>query len=195
MQSKIDKRLNPEQEALLKSLIGKKVDKIRHDRFDYSNVSYERVTIFCEDEVYELNNGVEALDFMWDDFGEETVAVFKFFKTEDKGIDYDYGCEGYPAQVETPVEKTLIDVILVEDHVEAFSRASGDRFSQYDYVKGVILVFEGIKYSFVRDIWFSDDITIYKGNNPEAKIGDPDEDWEPGEEVYYTNVRKMRSLK
>lgn len=195
MQSKIDKRLNPEQEAFLKSLIGKKVDKIRHDRFDYSNVSYERVTIFCEDEVYELNNGVEALDFMWDDFGEETVVVFKFFKTEDKGIDYDYGCEGYPAQVETPVEKTLIDVILVEDHVEAFGRASGDRFSQHDYVKGAILVFEGIKYSFVRDVWFSDDITIYKGNNPEAKIGDPDEDWEPGEEVYYTNVRKMLSLK
>ena len=168
MQSKIDKRLIPEQEALLKSLIGKKVDKIRHDRFDYSNVSYKRVTIFCEGEVYELNNGVEALDFMWDDFGEETVGVFKFFKTEDKGLDYDYGCEGYPVQVETPIEKTLLDVILV---------------------------FEGIKYSFVRDIWFSDDIAIYKGNDPEEKIGDPDEDWEPGEEVYYTNVRKMRSLK
>ena len=195
MQSKIDKRLIPEQEALLKSLIGKRVEKIRHDRFDYSNVSYERVTMFCGGEAFELNNSVEELDFMWDEYGEESVGVFKFFKTADKGIDYDYGCEGYPAQVETPIGKTLLDVLLVEDHVEAFNRDNGKCFSQYDYVKGVILAFEGVKYSFVRDIWFSDDIAIYKGRNPEERIGNPAEDWEPGEEVYYTNLRRMRSLK
>ncbi|MDY6093785.1 MAG: hypothetical protein SPI58_01940 [Candidatus Enteromonas sp.] len=94
MQSKIDKRLIPEQEALLKSLIEKKIEKIRHDRFDFSNVSFQRVTFFCEGQAYELNNSVEELEFMWDEFGYETVEVFKFFKAEDRGIDYNYGWEG-----------------------------------------------------------------------------------------------------
>lgn len=195
MQSKIDKRLTTEQETLLKSLIGKTVEKIRHDCFEYSNVSYKRVTIFCDGAAYELNNEVEELDFMWDDFGKESVGVFKFFKTEDRGINYDYGCQGYPAQVETPIGKQLLDVVLIEDHVEAFDKSTGNRFSQYDYVKGIILRFEGTNYSFVRDVWFSDDITVYKGNEPEKKLGKPEEDWEAGEECFYTNKRKMRSLK
>ena len=195
MQSKIDKRLISEQELLLRSLIGKKIEKIRHDRFEYSNVSYKRVTIFCEGQSYELSNDVEELDFMWDDYGEETVGVFKFFKTEDKGLDYNYGCDSYPVQIETPIGKTLIDVVLIEDHVEAYDKKSDKRFSEYDYVKGVIFVFDDIKYMFVRDIWFSDDIVINKGFTPENKLIDPENDWEPGEESYYTNVRKLRSIK
>lgn len=80
MQKQINKLFNKKELTILKSLIGQKIDKIRDDRFDYTNTSFRRITFFAGNKVYELLNEAEETDFMWDDYGEEAVAAFKFFE-------------------------------------------------------------------------------------------------------------------
>lgn len=196
MQNKINKLFTKSEEALLKALIGETLTKIRHDRFDFATVSFLRVTFFFEDgNIYELENSTELTDFMWDDYGKEDVAVFKFQKTEDKGIDYKYGFDNYPAQIEMPIHELIKDIIVIEDKVKAYDKSNNNLISEYDYVKGVIFVFDGYKYCFYRGSWFSDDIIINRGEMPETKIGKIDDDWEWGEQRYSVNTRTFRSLK
>lgn len=196
MKTKINKMFTKQEEALLKTLVCKTISKIRHDRFDNANVSFLRVTFFIKDDgVYELENCIEPTDFMWDDYGEEDVAVFKFHKVDDKGIDYKYGFNNYPKQIEMPIDELIKDIVIVEDSVKAYNKSNNKLVSEYDYVKGVIFVFADYKYCFSRGAWFSDDIVINKGVNPENKIGSIDKGWEWGEDRYSINKRTFRSLK
>lgn len=195
MQKKINKLFNEKEIQLIKSLIGKKLEKVRHDRFDFSNTSYRSVTLFVNGEAYELINEIEEIDFMWDDYGDEAVAIFKFEKTDDKGIDYNYGIENYPKQIENPINEVIQDIIIIEDKVKAFDNVTNNLVSEYDYVKGIIMVLDGFSYCFTRDVWFSEEIGINKGENPQSQIGNINEDWEWGEDRYSTNSRIFRSLK
>lgn len=195
MQKKINKIFTEKEIQLIKSLIGKRLEKIRHDRFEFTNTSYRRVTFFVEGNAYELINDIEEIDFMWDDYGDEAVAVFKFEKIEDKGINYNYGVENYPKQIESPVNAIIQDIIIVKDNVKAFDKATNNFISEYDYVKGVIVLLDGFSYCFTRDVWFSEEIRINKGENPQSKIGSIDDDWEWGEDCYSINSRTFTSLK
>lgn len=195
MQKKINKLFNEKEIQLFKLLIGQKLEKVRHDRFDFSNTSYRRVTLFVDDKAYELINDIEETDFMWDDYGDEAIAVFKFEKTNDMGIDYNYGIENYPKQIENPVNEIIKDIIIIEDNVKAFDKATNSFVSEYDYVKGIIVVLDGFSYCFTRDVWFSEEIRINKGENPQSKIGNIDDDWEWGEDRYSINSRTFKSLK
>lgn len=195
MKTKINKMFTKLEETLLKTLVGKTLNKIRHDRFDNANVSFQRVTLFIKDDgAYELENRIEPTDFMWDDYGEEEVAVFKFHKVDDKGIDYKYGFNNYPKQIEMPIGESIKDIVIVEDTVKAYDKSNNKLVSEYDYVKAVIFVFADYKYCFSRGAWFSDDIVINKGDNLENKIGSIDKDWEWGEGRYSINKRTFRSL-
>ncbi len=194
MQEKINKLFNVKEIELFKSLIGKKFEKVRHDKFDFSNTSYRRVTLFVDGGTYELINDIEEIDFMWDDYGDEAVAVFKFEKTNDMGIDYNYGIDNYPKQIENPINEVIQDIIIIEDNVKAFDKVTNNFVSEYDYVKGVIVVLDGFSYCFTRDIWFSEEIRINKGENPQAKIGNIDDDWEWGEDRYSVNSRTFKKL-
>ena len=141
MQNKINKLFTKPEETLLKTLIGKTLIKIRHDRFDYSTVSFLRVTFFFENgEVYELENSTEPTDFMWDDYGEEDVAVFKIHKTEDKGINYNYGFDNYPSQIEMPINETIKDIVVIEDNVEIGANTCVDRSTM-----GQTIIHKGVK--------------------------------------------------
>ena len=195
MQKQINKLFTEEELNILKSLINQKIDKIRHDRFDYTNTSFRRITFFIGDKVYELLNEAEETDFMWDDYGEEAVAVFKFSEIEDKGIDYKYGFDNYPTQIETPINDVVKDIIVIEDNVKSFDSSTKSFVSEYNYVKGIIIEFGQIKYCFNRGVWFSEEIVINKGQEPESKIGNIDNDWEWGEDRYSINTRTLKSLK
>ena len=195
MQKKINKLFNEKEIQLFKLLIGQKLEKVRHDRFDFSNTSYRRVTLFVDDKAYELINDIEETDFMWDDYGDEAIAVFKFEKTNDMGIDYNYGIENYPKQIENPVNEIIKDIIIIEDNVKAFDKATNNFVSEYDYVKGIIVVLDGFSYCFTRDVWFSEEIRINKGENPQSKVGNINDDWEWGEDRYSINSRTFKSLK
>ena len=195
MQKQINKLFTEKEINILKSLIGQKIDKIRHDRFDYTNTSFKRITFFVGNKVYELLNEAEETDFMWDDYGEEAVAVFKFSEIEDKGMDHKYGFDNYPAQIETPINDVIKDIIVIEDNVKAYDYKTKALVSEYDYVKGIIIELNHSKYCFNRGIWFSEEIVINKGQEPESKIGNIDNDWEWGEDRYSINTRTFRSLK
>ena len=195
MQKKINKLFIKQEETLLKSLIGKKLNKLRHDAYINSNVSFRKVSFFVEGKIYLLSNMLEEMEFMWDgNEYEEEVAVFKFFECNEEATNEKYGFDNLQI-IDTPIDKTIKDIIIIEDNVKAYDSKTKEFVSEYDYVKGVIFVFDGFKYCFSRGEWFIEHIDINKGETPETKIGNINNDWEWGEERYSINTRKFRSLK
>ena len=132
---------------------------------------------------------------MWDgNEYEEEVAVFKFFECNEEATNEKYGFDNLQI-IDTPIDKTIKDIIIIDDNVKAYNSKTKEFVSEYDYVKGVIFVFDGFKYCFSRGEWFIEHIDINKGETPETKIGNINDDWEWGEERYSINTRKFRSLK
>ena len=198
MQKYINKLFNKKEESLLKSLIGQKLIKLRHDAYINSNVSFRKVSFFVEDKIYILSNLLEFMDFMWDNedgYGDEDVAVFSFSECNEEATNEKYGFGDNLKIIDVPVNEIIKDIIVIEDNVKAYDSKTKEFVSEYEYVKGVIFVFEGFKYCFSRGDWFIEHIDINKGVDPESKLGDINEDWEWAEDRYSLNTRKFRSLK
>lgn len=196
MQNKINKLFTKEEETLLATLIGKKLGKVRHDAYFNSNISFRKVSFFVAEKIFLLLNTLEEMDFMWDGDGYEgeEVAVFKFLECNEEVTKENYGFDNLQF-IDIPVHEIIKDIIIIEDNVKAYDSNTKEFVSEYDYVKGVVFVFDGFKYCFSRCNWFLEDININKGENPETKIGNINDDWEWGENRYSINTRIFRSLK
>ena len=73
--TKIDIRLTTEETDALRSLVGKKLESIQHDPFNFVNSSSQVVQINAETGVFYIYSFVEPLDY----FGvTEDVAVWSF---------------------------------------------------------------------------------------------------------------------
>lgn len=197
MQRKINKLFTNNEESILKSLIGKKLKILRHDAYINSNVSFRKVSFFIDDKIYILLNTLENIDFMWDNdqYGDEDVAIFKFATCNEKETLETYGFDSSFKIIDSPINQTIKDIIIIEDDVKAYNSKNDEFVSDYKYVKGIIFVFDEFKYCFSRSDWFVEHIQINEGENPESKINNVDEDWAWGDERYSINTRKYKSLK
>ena len=130
MQKKINKLFIKQEETLLKSLIGKKLNKLRHDAYINSNVSFRKVSFFVEGKIYLLSNMLEEMEFMWDgNEYEEEVAVFKFFECNEEATNEKYGFDNLQI-IDTPIDKTIKDIIIIDDNVKAYNSKTKEFVSE-----------------------------------------------------------------
>ena len=197
MQREINKLFANDEEVILKSLIGKNLKIIRHDSYINSNVSFRKVSFLIDDKFYILLNTLENIDFMWDNeqYGDEDVAVFKFQNCDEKETLETYGFGSNLKIIDSPVNLTIKDIVIIEDDIRAYDSKTNEFVSEYKYVKGIIFVLNELKYCFSRSDWFVEHIQINKGENPESKLSGVNEDWTWGNERYSINTRKYRSIK
>lgn len=187
----INKKFKEEEIALLKNLIGKKIVKIKHDEFWQSNSVYLRVSFYTDDgKIYQLKNKVEGLDFLW---GPEDVAVFSFKECEEKDTGPFFTKGEVPKIISTPINLEVKDIVIINDKVKAYD--GNNQFGEYDYVKGIIVKFEGFEYLFHRSIWFSDDIIVDRGTETVERLSPIDEDWGDWSKPRHSvNTREFISL-
>lgn len=190
--NKINHLLKREEIELLKSLINKKLVSIKHDSFIYTNSSFVKVSFYFEDgSIFQLANRIVGVD---DFFGEdEDVAKFTFQKCEEKDTETEFTGGNYPKIITSPINLKIKDIILINENVKTYEKK--ELTYEFDYVKGIIFRFEGIDYLFQRNIWFSEDIFIFKGANVMNKIVPVDEGWDDwGEGNHSDNTRNIISL-
>ena len=168
----IDIRLQSGEMDVLRSLIGKKLDSIQHDPFNFVNSSSQVVQINTEAGVYYLYSFTEPLDY----YGVmEDVAVWTFETERYKTVDN-------KSFITTPVQAIIKNITLVQEHQRLFK--GQDQIYDVWLTRGIVIDFGDHQISFEKAVWFSEDIYIQKGYDLEdgfASVEDfVNSDWNEG---------------
>ena len=147
----IDIRLKSGEMDALRSLIGKKLESIQHDPFNFVNSSSQVVRINTEAGVYYLYSFTEPLDY----FGvTEDVAVWTFETERYKTVDN-------KSFITTPVQAVIKDITLVQENQRLYK--GQDQIYDVWLTRGIVIDFGDHQISFEKAVWFSEDIYIQKG--------------------------------
>lgn len=143
-----------EQEIeFLRSMVGKTLVSIQHDKFRYTNTSFKAVALHLADATYYLYSLTEIMDFYGDT---EEVARWSLQTDRKDFLDA-------KEWITMPIDETIRDIRLVQEHQEVF-----DGEEQTDDVlvtRGLIFDFGDRELSFEKAAWFSEDIYIQKGQD------------------------------
>lgn len=170
----IDKRFNQETIAVISSLAGNTFNKYKSDPFIFTSSVYGIIGVYIGDEVYRISNFIEPTDFYGKD---EDVAIFKFELAQDEDI-HSYMDDG--ELIETIVDAQIRKIIVVNEHQKLFH----NDIQTYDVslTRGIIFEMEDERQiAFEKDIWFSEEINIHKGQDLISKFAPVEtfiENWE-----------------
>ena len=159
----IDIRLKSDEITALESLIGKKLESIQHDPFNFVNSSSQVVQLNVDDKAYYLYSFTEPLDY----YGTtEDVAVWTFETERYKAVDN-------KSFMTTPIQAVIKSITLVQENQRLFK----EQVKIYDVwlTRGIIIDFGDHQLSFEKAIWFSEDIYIQKGYDLIKKLSSPED--------------------
>lgn len=168
----MDERIKGEHLIELKSLIGKKLIKIRHDEFLGSNVVTQRIGLFASNGMFIVDNPLQGFDdYFW---GPEDASVLDFMKINDESEMRIKGAMLRP--IDTPVDETIEEIILVNDHMDVFNK--GTKAYNWDSSEAIIFVTKSREYGFFRCEWLNEMVEVYKGHNLVSKMEPVGKHWD-----------------
>lgn len=153
--NKIDMRF---KESFFSGLIGKEFKKYKCDPFVFTNTVTKTVGLYIGDQVYELRNEQEQVDY----FGAmDDMAVWHILETQDKSIQSAFLAI---EQINTPVEESIKGITLVDEN----QFMTDGKNLEYDIwlTRAVIFHLESRDICFEKDTCaFSEEIEIVRGYN------------------------------
>ena len=156
----IDNRFN---EDLIKSFVGKKLARIKHDHFRYTNTVTGIVGFMIEDKSYAMVNDFEEVDYLdWDN----EACVCRI--TERPWNEIRSFVEG-EEQITTEINEIVEQVTIINDHIESYSYGEKD----YDVWETRAIIFDLGSYqvSFTKQVcFFSMEIEVNRGYDLINKI-------------------------
>lgn len=174
-----------EEVALLDSMVGKNFDSYVCDEFLFTPSSYQVVYLTIDDCLYALENKLRVIDYYG---APEDVAVLSLSP-------WDGSCESRimgRKTITTPINQVIKNIKLVTD-TETMSINDVD-VQSISKTKAVIFELSERQVVFEKDIWFSEEINIYRGTDVQGKIGSPDEDIESESPAKFRAERKITNL-
>lgn len=170
----IDVRFGNQEVQLLKNMVGKVMTKYKCDPFFYSTAVFGIVGFVVEGNAFILTNTTRPMDYYG---ATEDVAVMNFSQTDEQQI-----CSMVEdnQMIDTPVGKMITGVDIVNEHQKLFQ--DGTQTYDVQLTRGVIFYFEDAsELSLEKNVWFSEDITIGRGEGLLERFTPADEfsdDWE-----------------
>ena len=170
----IDIRFDNETLNTIRNLVGQQMTCYKSDAFVYSPSVYGIVGFYIGDKTYSLTNLVEVLDYYGTD---EDVAVYRFCQCEPSKL---HSFTDKEELIKTTVNEKITAIKIVNENQQLFHKDE----QTYDVytVRGIIFQFEsGRELSFEKNIWFSEMITIMRGESLIEKFVSTDdfaEGWE-----------------
>ena len=158
----IDKRFDSKTISLLKTFVGREIECLRCDPFFYSTSVYGIVGIKVENQWIAFTNFIEVLDHYGAD---EDVAVFKANKCEEQDIRSFTG----EKMIDIPIEIKITGVDIINENLRLYN----GKIQTYDVwvTRGVIFKLDnGREISLEKDVWFSEDIIVERGENLVGKF-------------------------
>ena len=183
----VDTKLHAEEKTALASMVGRRLDKYRCDEFHFSPSVYQMVAVYVDGTPYAIENTTEVLDY----FGDiDDVAVISIKQASPAEV-ASHVVGG--TLVSTPINQVIQDIRIYED-TQVMSDGEQDLYS-YSYTKAIVFVLPDRQLVFEKDVWFSEDIFVYRGPNAEAKIAAPEDDLEESTRHTLHAEREVVSLK
>ena len=154
----VDKRFDKGSMELVASMIGKGFKKYRCDPFIFNNMVYKIVSLFIEDEVYQLQNNASVQEY----FG-ATEDICNLCVTPASISDARSSLDNV-AQIDIPLNASIVQIILVN---ETQCMYNGDQLiDEYSFARCIIFVLsDGREVSFEKTDDFSEQIAIRRGYN------------------------------
>lgn len=171
---RIDVRFDNKKLSLIKAMAGKTLTKYKCDPFEFSTAVYGIVGVCIDDSAYVFTNRIQVMDY----YGAlEDVAVFKIDMCSEKSIQ---SLIKGNTMIEMPVNKVIKEIDVVNEHQELFK--NNEKTYDVYLTRGIIFRLEdGTEISLEKNVWFSEMITVDKGNHLLEKftpVQEFTEDWE-----------------
>lgn len=158
----INVQFNDEQINNLKWTIGKKFKKYKSDPFKFTNTVYGVVGLYIGSKVFVLKNEIEEQDY----YGvKEDVAILNFRETKNNEIESKIS---NVKQISVDIESNIKDIVLINETQTLYE--NGLKTYEVKLTRGIIIKTEAREYAFVKDVWFSEQIEIIRGDNLEEKL-------------------------
>lgn len=158
----IDIRFNNVQKEMLAQCKNKRFMKYKADPFKYTNTVYNRIGLFISNKTYQIRNEIETQDY----FGnEEDVA--KFFFEEIAKDDIRSGLEN-TQQIDTMIDSRIVGIYLIQENQKLMEN-KGNTY-EVNLTRAIVFETEDREYAFIKDVWFSEEIEIIRGNDLTQKL-------------------------
>lgn len=182
----LDLRMTERERGILSKLIGRTFDFYQCDEFHFRPAVYQVVYVGIGGGCFALRNQARVVDY----FGsEEEVGVLSVEPVNDDSItSYVEG----GVQVRTPISLKITDIKLVDD----FYEMEGAKRQKISFTKAVVFELGDRKIVLEKDVWFSEDIFVYRGHAVEGKIAAVNDDLPEGFDGFsFAGARSVSSLK
>lgn len=170
----IDVRFGGQEMELLKRMVGRVMTKYKCDPFLFSTAVFGIVGFIIDDNAFVLTNTTRPMDYYG---ATEDVAVMNLSQVQEQQI---HSMVEDNQMVNTPVGKKITGVAIVNEHQRLFQ--NGVQTYDVHLTRGVIFYFEDAsELSFEKNVWFSENITVGKGEGLLDQFTPVDEfieDWE-----------------
>ncbi len=178
---------------LLKSLVGKKLMTIKHDKFIRPQpVVFQRVGFVLENGFLTLDNRVDWMDDWFSMADYIPHLTLNEVKSES-----DLVLPGEPLTecLASPINEKISDVLLIEDDITVLK--DGEAFQKLTSSEGIIIETEIRQYAFYKEnVLFNEDLLIYRGHNVIEKVPDFKAHWDIFAKPYDGRCsRKIISMK
>ena len=170
----IDIRFNDHMISILKTMVGKKLLRYKCDPFVYSSAVYGLVGVCTDFGSFVFTNKIEVLDHFGAD---EDVAVFSL---EERPEDQIVSLVQDMKIVDIPINRFIREVQLINEHQKLYE--NGKQIYDVWLTRGVIFTMDdGLEISLEKSVWFSEMITVNRGEhliNTFAPTSNFSDDWE-----------------
>ncbi len=188
---RLDIRYDDKTMELLKSLVGKRLEKIEHLAVPLPTCAYGVVVYKIAGEEYSLTNKLETMDYMNEI---QDVGVFKFKRANENEVDEII--DGHEL-IETPVEQEIEEIRIMNEKQQLFEKEV--QTYDVDTVRGMVFVLkDGREVSAEKDIWFSECIKITVGHDLMKEYSTMEDffgNWEDYPEYMAKGSREIIELK
>lgn len=164
---RVDKRIGLDEMELLSQMIGRRFESYCCDEFHHRPAVYQVVFVEIGGEFYAVENIAQSVDYFGSD---EEVGVLSIRPREGESASRVKG----GIQARTPIGRTIENIKIIND---TYQMAEGGEVEyEISFTKAIVFCFGERQVAFEKDVWFSEDIFVYRGSNVEGKIASVDDD-------------------
>ena len=182
----VDVCIGQEERNILASIVGKEFTKYRCDKILFRPAVYQAVGVFFDGLILSIENEAQALDYygVTEDVGVMRVRQVGPDDVVSRIVD--------GQQIDTPIKQVVQDVKVIDD--THYMEMGNETLYKFSYTKAIVFVLPDRQVVFEKDIWFSEDILIYRGTEAESKIMDVDFEVEESDQYSFRAERDVSNL-
>ena len=182
----VDVRISQEERKILASIVGKEFTKYRCDKIAFRPAVYQAIGAFFDGLTLSIENEAQALDYYG---AAEDVGVMRVQQVDPDDV-VSRIIDGQ--QIDTPINQVVQDIKVIDD--THYMEKGNEILYKFSYTKAIVFVLPDRQVVFEKDIWFSEDIFIYRGTEAESKIMDVDSEVEESDQYSFRAERDVSNL-